>query len=326
MVVPIQAAQVLLTWNDFHNDPAEVGGYTVYYWQAHWDIAADVNVGDQTTYTLTGLVPGQTYYFAVTAHDGNGGRESAFSHEVAYTLLAGNENRITAGQVVLYTFAEGSGTTVYDVSGVGIPLDLTVADATAVTWLAGGGLALNAPTVVESVEAATKVSEAVRASNELTVEAWIKPTHTTQTGLACIVTLSQDLYARNVTLGQGLWEGQLSALYDVRLRTTATSTNGMPSLSTPDGMLSPELSHVVYTRNAAGEARLYLDGVEVASGMVGGDTSIWNIDYRLALGSELTADPWTGWLGEFHLVALYDRALSADEVDQNYTAGIPRGQ
>jgi hypothetical protein len=76
------AAEVTLTWTDPHNDPVEVGGYTLYYWQDDWDIPAHIAVGKQTAYTLTDLEGGQIYYIAVTAHDGYGGRESEYSNVV----------------------------------------------------------------------------------------------------------------------------------------------------------------------------------------------------------------------------------------------------
>lgn len=95
------------------------------------------------------------------------------------------------------------------------------------------------------------------------------------------MTLSQDPYQRNFTLGQQ------GSQYDFRLRTTTTTTNGIPSLSTPSGTLIKELTHVVYTRDATGMARLYLDGLEWAKKTVGGNSSNWSSGYRLALGNEL---------------------------------------
>jgi len=63
-----------------------VAGYRVYwgsssgsYSQAH---GAGVNTGSTTSYTVTGLTVGRTYYFAVTAYDA-AGNESAFSGEVS---------------------------------------------------------------------------------------------------------------------------------------------------------------------------------------------------------------------------------------------------
>jgi hypothetical protein len=39
----------------------------------------------------------------------------------------------------------------------------------------------------------------------------------------------------------------------------------------------------------------------------------------MALANELTED--RAWLGEFYLLAIYDRALSNVEVDQNFVSG-----
>ena len=66
------AGQVTLAW-DANTDP-ELGGYKLYYGQTSGNYSANVNVGNQTTYTLTALTAGQTYYFAVTAYDSLGSK------------------------------------------------------------------------------------------------------------------------------------------------------------------------------------------------------------------------------------------------------------
>ncbi|HRV94273.1 MAG TPA: cohesin domain-containing protein, partial [Anaerolineae bacterium] len=230
----------------------------------------------------------------------------------------GPTGRVGEGLLALYTFEEGSGRVVKDVSGVGPAIDLTINNSQAVTWV-DGGLAINRQTIVTSRRAATKVIDGAKASNELTIEAWIKPANTTQDGPARIVTLSQGPTKRNFTLAQGLWGNQPSALYDVRLRTTKTTLSGIPSMSSPDGSLTAALTHVVYTRDAGGVATLYIDGVKTVSETVDGDFSNWDKNHRLALANEITRN--RPWLGEYHLVALYSRALGPDEVAQNFAAG-----
>ena len=74
-------------------------------------------------------------------------------------------------------------------------------------------------------------------------------------------------------------------------------------------------------------ARLYVNGDEVASSTIGGDLSNWSDTYRLALANELTEN--RPWLGNYHLAAVFEQALSAEEVNQNYAAGLeglPIGQ
>ena len=129
--------------------------------------------------------------------------------------------RVAQGLQVLYTFEEGAGAEVRDLSGVGTPLDLAIAHPENVTWLPGGGLSIDASTIVQSAGPASKVIDAVKLSGEVTIEAWLRPDNTTQFGPARIVTLSQDPYYRNATLGQS-YDG-----YGVRFRTTTTGDNGM---------------------------------------------------------------------------------------------------
>ncbi|MBN2476383.1 MAG: DUF4038 domain-containing protein [Pirellulales bacterium] len=71
-------------------------------------------------------------------------------------------------------------------------------------------------------------------------------------------------------------------------------------------------THVVYTRDEAGRATLYVNGAVVKTGTVGGDLSNWDDGFRLALGNELTED--RPWLGEVYRVALYARALTSSEI------------
>jgi Concanavalin A-like lectin/glucanases superfamily len=227
----------------------------------------------------------------------------------------GPNTRVTDGLQVLYTFLEGTGTTVRDVSEVGTPLDLAMESEAAVSWKSGGGLSVNSATMLASVGAATKVIQAAKASNEITLEGWVKPADLTQTGPARILTLSVDYHHRNFQLAQA------EALYDVRLRTTTTTVNGRPSVFTAAGTLTATLTHVAYTRAASGVARIYLNGSVSVEQTVGGDLSNWDDGYRLALANEVIGS--FPWLGEYYLIAIYGRALSAEEVQRNLAAGKP---
>ena len=99
-----------------------------------------------------------------------------------------------------------------------------------------------------------------------------------------------------------------------------TGKNGLnPSLSTPDGSLTTDLTHVVYTRDRNADARLYINGVEVKRKNIRGDFSNWNDDMRLGLANEITRN--RPWLGEYHLLAIYSRALGSAEVNRNFSRG-----
>lgn len=225
--------------------------------------------------------------------------------------------RATIGLQALYTFTEGGGLTVHDVSGVGSPLNLAIQDKTAVRWRPDG-LSLQLPTLLRSTQPATKIQNACQASNALTLEAWITPANVTQDGPTRIMTMSANPYRRNFMLGQGLWGRQASNRFDVRLRTTETDKNGQPSLSTDVGSARPALTHLVYTRRADGYVTVYLNGQLHRVGERDGRFTQWET-YPLALGNELSGD--RPWLGTYHLVAVYCRALDSDEAAHNYAAG-----
>ncbi len=74
-------ATATLSWDPV-NDPT-VQGYNVYYGTSSRHYQTYANAGPHTTYTVTNLQPGTTYYFAVTAYNSAG--ESDYSDEVSAT-------------------------------------------------------------------------------------------------------------------------------------------------------------------------------------------------------------------------------------------------
>jgi PKD repeat protein len=81
--IPAFAGTVKLAW-----DPptgAAPAGYMVYYGPSAGNYSAKIDVGNVTTYTVSGLAEGATYHFAAT--DYNAGRaESGFSNDVGATV------------------------------------------------------------------------------------------------------------------------------------------------------------------------------------------------------------------------------------------------
>jgi regulation of enolase protein 1 (concanavalin A-like superfamily) len=239
--------------------------------------------------------------------------------ESSVTVTVANESaRVVSGLVSLYTFDEGSGESVTDSSGVGEPMNLQIEDPASAIWEIGA-LTLNSPNRIVTGTPASKLFDALTESNAVTIEAWLTPANSSQSGPARIATMSDGLQDRNVMLGQGEPNGGSGARYEARLRTSATNNNGQPSVVSPSNSARTELQHLIYTRSADGIAKLYIDGVEIGSGLVGGDLSNWNSTYQFALGNEIGAS--RPWLGTYHLVAIYNRALSSSEVHQNFSYG-----
>jgi hypothetical protein len=227
------------------------------------------------------------------------------------------------GEIALYDFTEGSGTAVNDTSGFGTPLDLTIATPGAVSWLPGGGLSINAAPIITSSSPATKILNAVAATNAITVEAWVTPDITTVTGTTPkrIVTISGDATNRNVTLGQAASATNPNN-YNVRLRTSTINNNGTPPSITGGTPTAGVKQHVVYTRNSSGVATLYIDGALASTGSVTGTLTNWDPNYVFALGDEIGGGG-RHWLGDLCLVAVYDTALTAQQVADNYEVGCP---
>ena len=80
----VQATQsVTFGWTQ--SASPDVNGYHLYYGVGSGTYSNVVDVGNVTNATLSGLVDGTTYYFALTAYD-TAGLESVYSQEISYTV------------------------------------------------------------------------------------------------------------------------------------------------------------------------------------------------------------------------------------------------
>lgn len=75
-------SQIKVYWNPSPED--DLAGYKIYYGELSGKYAFHDVSGRETSYTLSGLIPGKTYYIALTAYDYSG-NESAYSDELIYT-------------------------------------------------------------------------------------------------------------------------------------------------------------------------------------------------------------------------------------------------
>ncbi len=86
---------VNLAWNP--NSESDLAGYKIYYGNSSGNYNTNIDVGNQTSYSITpegtgegsltniGLIEGQIYYFALTAYD-TSDNESGYSTEAVYTV------------------------------------------------------------------------------------------------------------------------------------------------------------------------------------------------------------------------------------------------
>lgn len=83
--LPASAASVTLSWMASTNN--NIAGYNIYYGGAAGDYTNEVGVSDVTNATISGLLPGATYYFAATTRD-VAGNQSGFSNVASYSIPA----------------------------------------------------------------------------------------------------------------------------------------------------------------------------------------------------------------------------------------------
>lgn len=229
--------------------------------------------------------------------------------------LIGNvlEARVNDGLQVLYTFDEGSGNIIRDVSGVGNALDLTIETPANTTW-GSSFLTVHTETRATNITVDNKIHQSCTASNEVSLEVWVKSLNNTQGGPARMLSYSLDSGNRNTQLSQ---DGND---YNGRLRTTDNDRNELDGTGNHIDS-SPTWQHVVYTYDGV-EAKIYVNGVHISdSGMDNptGDFSTWNSSYALVLFNEYLAS--RDWLGDMGLAAIYSKALDQAEVAQNYHEG-----
>ncbi len=229
--------------------------------------------------------------------------------------IASGGNRYDNNVVAMYEFKTGSGTTAFDTSGVEPAIDLTFSGD--VSWVGGWGIDIKGGKAQGSTAASVKLHDQIKATGEFSIEAWVVPGNVSQED-SRIVSYSAGVDNRNFTLGQTLYS------YDFLNRSSVTDANGMPLLQTfdEDEDLQATLQHVVATYDPIEGRRIYVNGVftDDSDDVGGGLLTDWNDTYALVLGNEVSSN--RDWVGVLRLVAVHNRALTQDQILQNYDAGV----
>lgn len=230
--------------------------------------------------------------------------------------LATGGGRFEQAIIAKWEFKTGSGTTAFDTSGVEPAINLTLNGS--VNWIGGWGLQMLNGKAQGSTASSKKIHDLVTATGEMSIEAWVVPANVTQEGPARIISYSGGSTARNFTLGQTLYN------YNYLLRTSETDGNGQPALSTADADedLQASLQHVVVNYDPINGRQIFVNGEN--TGDVD-ETSIgnfndWNDTYAFVLGNEVSGE--YPWAGSIRLVAIHNRILTAEQIQQNFDVGI----
>lgn len=230
--------------------------------------------------------------------------------------IASGGNRYETRTIAKYVFKEGTGTVANDTSGVDPAANLNLSGST--QWSGGWGLTVAAGGKAQATTTTSKkLADRIKLSGEYTIEAWVAPANVAQED-AYIVSYSGGDAARNMTLAQRAYQ------YEALGRSDSTDTNGEPSLLTDDEDRDAQasLQHVVLTFDPVNGRRLYVNGnfTEDADPSGGGSLANWDDTFALVMGNETSNN--RQWTGLIKFVAIHDRALTLEQIQQNFAAGV----
>ena len=120
------SAQVTLIWNPVTHP--DIAGYKIYYGNTSRNYDNTIDVGNQTRYTITGLIDNEPYYFASTAYDIYR-NESAYSNEVCTTCSQPSFSPVTRAQMAVFLLRTKHGS-----NYTPPPADGIFADVPATNW------------------------------------------------------------------------------------------------------------------------------------------------------------------------------------------------
>lgn len=107
---------VSLAWDA--NTETNLAGYKLYMGTQSRVYSSTTNIGNRTSYQVTGLTPGATYYFALSALN-TLGRESGLTPEITYLVPQAPTNAPpTLNPIAAVTVGEDSGARVVALSGI----------------------------------------------------------------------------------------------------------------------------------------------------------------------------------------------------------------
>ena len=250
-----------------------------------------------TTYSDTGLIPNTSYTYQVKATDAAGNFSPYSSTATATTL------NTVAGLVAAYSFDEGAGTTVTDLSGNG-----NTGTLSNTLWTNSGkyGNAL----VFNGASSRVTINDApsLHLTSAMTLEAWVNPSTAANVWGDVIYKGNDNYYLegtsdRSGVPGAGATVGSTDATI---LGTAALPVNTW--------------THLALTYDGAA-LRLYVNGVQVSAQAISG--TILTSTTPLQIGSDsLFGQYFSGAIDE---VRVYNIALNQTQVQSDMTSPVGTG-
>ena len=238
-------------------------------------------------------------------------------------IIAAGGKRHETNIVALWQFKSGSGNVAFDTSGISPAMNLSF-DPNYVEWVGGYGIEIKDGGRAQALTSdSKKLHDTIKASGQFSIEAWIVPNNVAQQDKN-IISYSASNTLRNFTVKQNEYN------YESHLRTSETNTDGAPALTTdPDDQdAQATQQHIVINYDPANGGRgIFVNGVDTGDSDTTpvGNLSDWKDNYAFVLGNEAGAavsDLTKQWSGKFRLVAIHNRALTQEQITQNFEAGV----
>jgi parallel beta-helix repeat protein len=284
-----------------------------------FQIIKTVNAND-TSLTDKNLKSNTIYYYQVNAVNNTGVSDNS-NTAIASTMSVAETKRVWEGLVAYYNFNLNSGHIVHDFSNRGEPLDLAIVKPSGISWENNNKFEIITNTSIKSITPATKIVEACKKTNEITLECWLKSSFNHMDRTSNILSISKNNEDIGALLAQEhiFGDNQKSYNYLIRLKTNATAANGAPDLYADNELSFLTLHHLIYTKDKYGVEKIYLNGEEVANNIRPEGMDNWDNQYYLVLGNDM--DQNYPWYGTYYNVAIYNIALNKEQILKNYNAG-----
>lgn len=236
--------------------------------------------------------------------------------------------------VQLYVFQKelNSGRKVNDLSKMLPKVDLYLRNADKDHWKTNGGLDMDGSFIAESIGDCRKTFQAIEKTNELTLEVWLKPHESFATTdalhLRRLCTFAESHVARNFSFSISC------EMIETWLRTDRTNKygvyledKGMPNRHRYKYKYSKikkfpkDIAHLVISRNNQGLMQYFINGELQFKRELPGMIKDWNKKFKFIIGNERNGE--NPLKGVYYMLAVYNKALSENEVYNNFIYGTP---
>lgn len=224
-------------------------------------------------------------------------------------------SRYEGNMIAMWEFKELVNGEIDDVSNPFEDEDIDLTLTGDVSLMSSWGIDIRDGRAQASVSDSSRLFDEIMRTQEYSIEAWVVPANTSQE-MARIVSYSGGSTEKNFSMSQTLYA------YDFINRNVATDFAGEPALSTEAELARATQQHVVMTYDRVNGRRIYVDGrfsgdldsVEAES-LTG-----WDNSFAFVIGSDLGGR--NQWEGKVRLAAIYNRALTESQIQQNFEADV----